>query len=553
MTFATGQNVGPYRIIAQLGQGGMATVYKAYHAALDRYVAIKVLHRAFTEDPNFLARFQREARVVAKLEHPNIVPVYDFAEHDGQPYLVMKFIEGETLKARLGRGTLTRVEALRIVEAVGRGLAYAHQRQVLHRDIKPSNVLLAPDGGIYLADFGLARMAQSGESTLSSDVMMGTPHYISPEQARGERDLDARTDIYSFGVLLYELVVGRVPFNADTPFSIIHDHIYTPLPLPRSLNPRVPEAVERTLLKSLAKDRDHRFQTIAEMVTAFRQAVLGQPPAGVPDIPTATEPATTRPRHGEEETLAMPASARDTAARQTRRRSWAWVAGGLGIACLCLGAFAVAANRSGAAGVAPAGEPMPGGDVEALQVAIEAEPDNPDLRLQLARLYRDQGDLAASASEFQKAGDLFLEDRAYTSAANAYAEVLDLEGGPIRAGTDPLLSIVQALTLGAEDPAIWPLAERLAMTYPQSEWILASTARSAIFSGDLGNAREQLDESLRIRPEDPLANSILAEWLFANGELRAARQQVDAARAFGRAPEWIRLYLETVARRINTR
>ena len=252
MTIQIGENVGQYRITAQLGQGGMATVYKAYHPSLDRYVAIKVLHPAFKEDTTFIARFQREARVLAKVEHPNIVPIYDFAQHEGQPYLVMKYIEGETLKARLARGQLKVGEALKVVDAVGSALAYAHKQGILHRDIKPSNVIIAADDQYYLSDFGLARIAQAGESTLSQDTMLGTPNYISPEQATGVRDLDARTDIYSFGVVLYEITVGRVPYSADTPFSVIHDHIYTPLPMPRSLNPNVPEAVERVLLKALA-------------------------------------------------------------------------------------------------------------------------------------------------------------------------------------------------------------------------------------------------------------------------------------------------------------
>src|SRR5512134_486854 len=272
MSFNVGENVGPYRIIEQLGQGGMATVFKASHASLDRYVAIKVLHPAFGEEPSFEARFQREARLVAKLEHPNIVPIYDYAEHEKRPYLVMKFIEGETLKARLDRGPLTSKEILSVAEAVGSALAYAHKRNVLHRDIKPSNVLVAEDGQIYLADFGLARIAQLGESTLSGDMIIGTPQYISPEQAMGVNDLDERTDLYSFGVMLYEMVVGKVPFNADTPFSVIHDHIYTPLPLPHSVNPQVPEAVERVLLKALAKDRLDRYETVDEMVAAFKDA-----------------------------------------------------------------------------------------------------------------------------------------------------------------------------------------------------------------------------------------------------------------------------------------
>jgi serine/threonine protein kinase len=280
MSFNVGETVGPYRIIAQLGQGGMATVYKAYHAALDRYVALKVLHPAFLEDPNFLARFQREARVVAKLDHPNIVPIFDYAEHEGRPYLVMKFIEGETLKAELGRGPLSSDRILQIVKAVGVGLSFAHKRGILHRDIKPSNVLLSGEGQIYLADFGLARIAQSGSSTLTSDMVLGTPQYISPEQALGKRDLDEGTDIYSFGVMLYELTVGKVPFSADTPFSVIHDHIYSPLPLPHTVNPTVSEELERVLLKALAKDRVDRYKDVHAMVDAFEQAWSVSMPPG---------------------------------------------------------------------------------------------------------------------------------------------------------------------------------------------------------------------------------------------------------------------------------
>jgi serine/threonine-protein kinase len=288
MSFNAGEMVGPYRIIGQLGQGGMATVFKAYHAALDRYVAIKVLHPAFLEDPSFLTRFQREARLVAKLEHPNIVPIYDYTENEGRPYLVMKYIEGETLKATLSHGKLSKEEVARVVDSVGTALAYAHQWGVLHRDIKPSNVLMATDGQIYLSDFGLARIAQSGGSTLTSDMILGTPQYISPEQALGKKDLDEGTDIYSFGVMIYELTVGKVPFNADTPFSIIHDHIYSPLPMPRHVNPDISEAVERVLLKALAKDRRDRYKDIHAMVDAFQIAWK----EGIPELPEtiATQP-----------------------------------------------------------------------------------------------------------------------------------------------------------------------------------------------------------------------------------------------------------------------
>jgi serine/threonine protein kinase len=279
--FREGETVGPYQILAQLGHGGMATVYKAYHEALDRYVALKVLHPAFTDDATFMTRFQREARVVARLDHPNIVPIYDFAEYEGRPYLVMKFIEGETLKALLARGRLSLQQIVPIVEAVGAALAYAHQQNVVHRDVKPSNILISKDGKIYLTDFGLARMAQTSTS-LTADQLVGTPQYISPEQAMSKPDLDARSDIYSFGVVVYEMVVGRVPYDADTPFAIVHDHIYTPLPLPRQVNPDVPEAVEAVLLKALAKNPGDRFADVGSFVKAFTSAVQNSVSMGAP-------------------------------------------------------------------------------------------------------------------------------------------------------------------------------------------------------------------------------------------------------------------------------
>jgi serine/threonine-protein kinase len=287
MTLAPGENIGPYRIIDQLGQGGMATVFKAYHAALDRYVAIKVLHPAFKEDPSFLARFHREARIVAKLDHPNITPIYDFAEYQGTPYLVIRYIEGQTLKVLLRDGLLPLDGVLAIMRPITDALAYAHAQGVLHRDIKPSNIMIANDRHIYLSDFGLARMAQTGESTLSQDMLIGTPQYISPEQAKGT-PVDPRSDIYSLGVVLFEMLTGRVPFSADTPYAVIHDHIYAPLPLPTSINPNLSLDLERVLLKALAKEPDARFDSATDLMAALARAAGDAAPAA----PTLTPPPT---------------------------------------------------------------------------------------------------------------------------------------------------------------------------------------------------------------------------------------------------------------------
>lgn len=268
-----GEQVGAYQIVEQLGQGGMATVYKAYHPQLDRFVAIKVMHQNFLEDSNFRSRFEREAQIVARLEHPHIVPTYDFNQHHGQPYLVMKLIEGKTLKQLALKAPLTLQQILNIFTAVGSALTYAHQKGVLHRDIKPSNIVIDVHDTSYLADFGLARIVQAGESTMSADMLLGTPHYISPEQARGQKDIDGRTDIYSLGVVLYELLVGRVPFTADTPYAIIHDHIYSPLPLPSVINPEITPSVEAVLLKALEKAPQDRYATADEFVKAFQDAI----------------------------------------------------------------------------------------------------------------------------------------------------------------------------------------------------------------------------------------------------------------------------------------
>jgi serine/threonine protein kinase len=274
VSFKVDENIGPYHILEQIGEGGMGAVFRAYHPALDRYVAIKIIHPAFRKKQTFIARFQREARVVARLEHPNIVPIYDYAEYEGLVYLVMKFIEGHTLKDRLAQRPLNLYEIFQVVDSVGSALAYAHSQGVLHRDIKPSNVLIGDNDMIYLADFGLALIAHAEASTLSSESTLGTPHYVSPEQAMGRNNLDRRTDIYSFGVMLYELIVGQAPFSANTGYAIIHDHIYTLPPLPRTLNPDVSESVEQVLLTALAKDPNDRFENVDQMVMALKTAWL---------------------------------------------------------------------------------------------------------------------------------------------------------------------------------------------------------------------------------------------------------------------------------------
>ena len=288
MALSEGQLLGPYRIEAPMGQGGMATIYRATQQRLGRVVAIKMLHPVFLQDTTFLARFEREAQIVARLDHPHIVPVYDFSDYNGQPYLVMKYIDGTTLKMAQADGPLPPAEILRLLTPIADALDYAHRQGVLHRDIKPSNILLAGDGTPWLTDFGLARMAALGSSTLSGDMMLGTPHYISPEQALGSQNLTAATDLYSFGVVLYELVTGRVPFTGDTPYAIVHAHIYDPLPAPRSINPNIAPAVEAVLVKALSKEPAQRYPTAAALIEAYRAALNASEPI---EPVTRSEPA----------------------------------------------------------------------------------------------------------------------------------------------------------------------------------------------------------------------------------------------------------------------
>ncbi len=525
MSFAIGENVGPYRIIEQLGQGGMATVFKAYHPALDRYVAIKVLHPAFKEEPNFLSRFQREARVVARLEHPNIVPIYDFAEHKGQPYLVMKFIEGQTLKARLNEKPLTKEEAVEIVDAVGGALAYAHKQGVLHRDVKPSNVLLSPDGSIYLADFGLARIAQAGASTLSKDVMLGTPQYISPEQGQGVRDLDQGTDIYSFGVLLYEMVVGRVPFNADTPFAIIHDHIYTPLPPPSAVNPNVPEVVERVLLKSLEKDRKGRFETVEQQVQAFRTAVLDGEGAFLETI--AFQPAAEDGAGGETSTPISPVDEIDGdqgAAGRERppRKRWPWIVAGLLISVGCLIAFLGSLSGENETPELDRSNPP----VEVIDEGLPGEPEllSPDALFRHAESLVENGRDILAAQEFLKAGNLFLEEEDYLRAVDSYLRAVEVHAPTVERSRLVDGQFTQAIFLGSADERVWPLIEKIEQD--NSDWpvVAIARARQILFVGAFDEAREIIDTVLEEEPGNPLALAVLAEYHIMLDEFDAAER-----------------------------
>jgi len=267
-----GRELGPYRILELIGTGGMATVYKAYHATMDRYVAIKVLPEQMSLDTELCKRFDREVKVIGKLTHAHILPVHDYGLANNRLYMVMRYVQAGTLKDLIAAGPMDLDELNRIMQQVGGALAHGHRQGVIHRDVKPSNVLVDDHRDCYLTDFGLARIMESSVQLTASGVGIGTPAYMSPEQGEG-RKADPRSDIYSLGVMLYEMATGQVPYEAETPMAVILKHITAPLPLPRSVKPDVPEQVERVILKTMAKDPNHRFQTIEEMLSALDTAV----------------------------------------------------------------------------------------------------------------------------------------------------------------------------------------------------------------------------------------------------------------------------------------
>jgi Tol biopolymer transport system component len=283
-----GRTLGQYQIVQRLGEGGMATVYKAFQPSLNRYVAIKVLPPDLArQQPDFAARFTHEAHAVAQLQHPHILSIYDFGQEGGLSYIVMQYVEAGTLQQRMQQPMDLEIIA-KIIEQLADALDYAHQRGVIHRDIKPTNVLMEDGRWPLLADFGIAKMLGGDTGLTAAGVGIGTPAYMSPEQGRGQ-PVDARSDVYSLGVMLFEMLTGQVPFVAETPMGIVMQHILDPLPPPRSLNPAIPEAVERVIFGALAKDPNDRFASAGELAAALRKAAAtGIAPQLVPQATKVT-------------------------------------------------------------------------------------------------------------------------------------------------------------------------------------------------------------------------------------------------------------------------
>jgi serine/threonine protein kinase len=276
MSELIGKTLGQYQIERLIGRGGMAQVYSATQASLGRTVAIKVMKSDLTDDPEFVARFEREVKLLVALEHPHIVPVIDFGNEQGVVYIVMRLVDGGSLPQRIRSGPIPLATVARMLSQIGSALSFAHSKAgIVHRDMKPSNVLLDEKFNAYLTDFGIAKIMQGTTKLTASNTVLGTPAYMSPEQWRGD-ELDARADIYSLGIMAYEMVTGRLPYEGDTSFTLMYKHFNEVPPSPREYQADLPASVEAVILQAIAKAPEDRFASAEDFAEAFRAAVEGR-------------------------------------------------------------------------------------------------------------------------------------------------------------------------------------------------------------------------------------------------------------------------------------
>jgi serine/threonine protein kinase len=354
-------SIGRYEIRKELGRGGMAAVYLAQDTVMERQVALKLLLPQLAADTQFVARFRREAKAVAQLEHRGITPVYDYDIYQGRPYIVMRYLPGGSLRDRLQGAPLAPQDASRLIDELAPALDFAHQKGIIHRDLKPDNILFDEDGLPYLSDFGIVKMIEGSPQTLTvTGGILGTPSYMSPEQARGTSELDGRSDIYSLGVILFEMLSGAKPYKADTPMGLAMMHVLDPIPRLAAFAGASAAQYQALINKAMAKNRDERFQTAVALAAALRATVSGKPSATVPParptdtVPPIRPPVAPRPVGAADRRVATPPRGPTThaptsqsaavPAGKAKRKMPAWLLAIGGIALIAFIGAAVAAG-----------------------------------------------------------------------------------------------------------------------------------------------------------------------------------------------------------------
>ena len=371
------ETIGRYQLKDKIGEGGMAAVYRAYDPMFKRDVAVKVM-KVDKFDPSMKVRFEREAQTIAALEHPAIIPVYDFGEDGEHLYLVMRLMAGESLKERLAAGPIPLLEVLSILQRIAGALDRAHSKGVIHRDLKPGNIMFDEYGDAYLGDFGIARLTES-TVTLTGDQIIGTPAYMSPEQIHGDKTVDARSDIYALGVICFELLTGQRPYNDTTAYKVMMRHVMDPIPDIRTVKPDLPPDLDKIIQEALAKEPDKRFATASDLSDTLRGALSRQEFADMVTGEPAGTPGAAPPTAVFEPTVAMhPPGVQQTPQPAAQRTRPKWLlpalAGGVGIILLVILAISVIAfiNRDQSDAVAGQDEtPVPTAASEETTVAVE--------------------------------------------------------------------------------------------------------------------------------------------------------------------------------------
>jgi len=277
MTHLSGKTFGQYQIIESIGRGGTAQIYRAYQPSIRREVVIKVLSHIFQDDSGFVKKFAQEADVIAHLQHPHIIPIYDFGEQDGEVYIVMAYLRGGTLADLIehSQGGLPNEESMRLLDSIAEGLDYAHAKGIVHRDMKSSNILMDESNNPYLADFGLAKFTE-GRQEMTNTAVAGTASYMAPEIAQTGKSTK-RADIYALGVILFEMLTGQLPYRGKTPYYVLSAHVNQPIPRIREFRPDLPEFMQAVIDKALAKQPEERFASAREMAEAFKAALRPLP------------------------------------------------------------------------------------------------------------------------------------------------------------------------------------------------------------------------------------------------------------------------------------